>query len=233
MIEKINKNNPTENDQERLESLKKEVENLSTRDLIKKLIGRGQGEEQKLKGLSREELEEKLVREESLEIEEKPKKIDWLRGKLQEFKQAREGLVVAEANRKKFEGIKRVLTLKQGTKAGAKKEYENAKQEYDLKRAEYIGEHVGRKLKEQTKLADLRAEEFNKEKGWGRKFYEGYKKLGEWNVGKLLGEKVMGKLETNEGDSKLMRFAKGTGRFFTKSLSVRTALSFSMLGAGV
>ncbi|MCH7759735.1 hypothetical protein IID20_05260, partial [Patescibacteria group bacterium] len=242
MTEEINKKDSNFIPESTSGSIMEKPGNKELSDEYQRLINRGEEftKEELIQRLEKlgvkpdDDLDQKrLVRLWAEKKFKEPKKIDWLRGKLQEFKQAREGLVTAEVNRKKFEGIKRVLNLGQGTKAGAEKEYENAKQEYDLKRAEYIGEHVGRKLKEQTKLADLRVEEFDKKKGWGRKFYEGYKKLGEWNVGKLLGEKVMGKLETDEGDSGIMRFAKGTGRFFTKSLSVRTALSFSMLGAGI
>jgi len=86
--------------------------------------------------------------------------------------------------------------------------------------------------KEKKEVTLLRIEEFEREKGIGRKFYQAYQKLGKYNLGKLLGENFMNKLQKKEGDSKLKRFGKAGARFFISMANVRTAITAGLVGVG-
>ncbi|MDP1709693.1 MAG: hypothetical protein Q8L21_02295, partial [Candidatus Komeilibacteria bacterium] len=119
-------------------------------------------------------------------------------------------------------------------KAGKMKkpgEYEAAREAYEKARAEVVAGNVEKWLEEQTKLTDERAFESGEDKGLLARGYDAYKKLGEWNLGALL--KTDEKLRAQEGDTKLKRAAKATGRFATRTVSVRTAVSAGLFGLGL
>lgn len=169
-----------------------------------------------------------------------------LREALEDFRDAREKLVQSEADKKKIKGLRGVLGIEKGAQTKEErdaidKEYEESKENYELKRAEYIGEKVNRKLNEESRLAEEHAEAYNKEKGEGSKFYNAYKKLGKWNLGMLIKEKnmekILKKVESKESDDDAIKAAKWIARngfkFATNVLSVRTAISFSMFAGGL
>jgi len=207
------------------EKIDEEVDGLSDEEIKKELEERGLSVDMRSKNQNREQLKQvKLGRAETMA---------GLRDKLDEFKQSRQRFVEAEKNLKKYQGLKGALKMGGDAEASVQEEYDQASAEYEEKRAEYVGEKVNRMLGQQTELVKTRAENFDKEKGFGKKFYEGYKKLGKWNLGALLGDEIMGKLDKKEDDGKAKRFLKGTARFLTKTLSVRMAISTGLLGAGI
>ena len=213
---------------EALEKINEEVDGLSDEEIKDELEKRGLPVDMRSKRKNREQLKQvRLGRAETMA---------GLRDKLNEFKQSRQRFVEAENNLKKYEGLigsfKMAGDMEADTKENVQEEYDQALAEYEEKRAEYVGEKVNRMLNQQTELVKTRAENFDQEKGFGKKFYEGYKKLGKWNLGALLGDEFMKKLDRKEDDGKVKRFFKGTARFFTKTLSVRMGLSMGLLGAG-
>ncbi len=211
-----------------LEKINEEVDGLSDEEVKDELEKKGLPVDMRSKRKNREQLKQvRLGRAETMA---------GLRDKLNEFKQSRQRFVEAENNLKKYEGLigsfKMAGDMEADTKENVQEEYDQALAEYEEKRAEYVGEKVNRVLNQQTELVKTRAENFDQEKGFGKKFYEGYKKLGKWNLGALLGDEFMKKLDRKEDDGKVKRFFKGTARFFTKTLSVRMGLSMGLLGAG-
>ena len=139
---------------------------------------------------------------------------------LQALDGARERLVKAEKKLKEYEGLKGFFKgfLKKDEKASVETEYEDAQKEYQEARAEYVAGHVELMLDERMALADRRARELHKERGW---CYKNWKKLGELN-GEALYKKVFGK----EIESKIRRFA-------ARVLSVRLGVSAILLGGGL
>jgi len=153
--------------------------------------------------------------------------------KLTEIEKTRQRLIDTENDLNKYKGLKGIFKGGGEKRANIEQEYETASKEYKEQRDKYIGEKISRMLEEQTELVIAKAENFDKEKGFGKKFYEAYKKLGQWNLGALLGKKFMSKLEKEEGDNKLKRFSKGTAKFLLKMISVRMGISIGLLGAGL
>lgn len=207
-----------------------EVTALSDKEVDKELKKRGHIADKK----------ENIGNKKKLLIELRMKRaenIAGLRDKLEEFRHSRQEFVEAEKNLDKYHGLKGISKVFKKDYSDAynriRDEYFEKKDNYEEKRAEYMGEKVNRLLNEQAELADSKAQEFNKEKGIGQKFYEGYKKLGKWNLGALLGEKIMSKLDNQEGDNRAIKFLKGTGRFLARTLSLRLGISFGLLGVGL
>jgi len=159
-------------------------------------------------------------------------RIGELRIKLEEFRLSRQKLVYAEDDLKGCSGLKGLIESKKN-RVSAKEDYQKALKEYQEKRAEYIGEKANRYCNEQERLANFKAKEFGEEKGFGRKFYEKYKKLGEWNLGRLFGKKFLATLETKKDDPRILKITKFIDRFFFNTLSARTAISFGLLGVGI
>jgi len=230
--------------------LEKKIDSLKE-DIAKKelevdgLIYDDESKKQKIEYIERLKSELKIFEEVLTKAEEvakiqevepkKDSKVEELREKLIEFKEKRERLARAESNYKKYEGVIGGLRGKISKEDNSKvqEELETARDEYELARAEYIGEKSNRMLQEQMKLADARAEELSGEKSWTKKITAGYKKLGEWNIGKLIGEEKMEKLISQADDSLVKKVGKGIARFITKTVSVRSAISLSLVGVGV
>jgi hypothetical protein len=159
------------------------------------------------------------------------KRVGEIRQFLGKFKDSRNAML---EKKKAAESIGTVEgVLKKDEKAKLQEEAEQAEMEYKKMRAEYVGEKAHRFIGEKARLAEQQAEQFQQEKGFGKKVYDAYKKTGEWNLGKVLGEGVMKKLEANENDDTDTRVRKSVARFATKVISVRTAVSGAMLGAGL
>lgn len=139
-----------------------------------------------------------------------------------ETRESRENLAGLEAEEKKYEGLGALRLIAGGArkrKIELGGELESARKEYDEKRAEYVGEKAGRMMVEWSKAADTRAAELLKQRPVEAralgKLYDGYKWLGNQNL-----EKVW------KPESKL-------GRMAARALSLRTAVSAGLLGAGV
>jgi|GEM_PF-4180321 len=158
-------------------------------------------------------------------------RIGELRAWLKDFRGVREGILQKQKEIEKLGTVGGFLKKKEKERLQA--EAAALEQEYKTKRAEYVGEKAHRFLNEKARLAESQAGQYQKEKGFGRKFYDAYKKMGEWNLGKVIGEKGMQKLEAKEDDSKTTRVAKGVAKFAMKVISVRTAVSGALLGAGL
>ncbi|MEK7125532.1 MAG: hypothetical protein AAB880_01310 [Patescibacteria group bacterium] len=139
--------------------------------------------------------------------------------------------VLLPAEIKLDQARKMLLEAEKSDKSKTSIEYADALKEYQEARAEAVGGKVEAWLEEQIKLVEARAQEKSESKKWLGKGYDAYKKLGEWNLGALL--KSDEKLRTKEDDTKTTRVLKGVGRFATRTISVRTALSGAMLGAGL
>ncbi len=123
-----------------------------------------------------------------------------------------------EAQLKKFEGLgaARLLTSSGRTERTLlQAELAKAQEKYQELRGEVVGENVDKYLNEREKLVEVRRAALEKEKGLGTKIYEAYKKLGELNLTKL-GWKPTSRL----------------GRIAARALSVRTAISLGLAGAG-
>ncbi len=153
--------------------------------------------------------------------------------KLEKLKEARERLAAAEKNKKAYEGL--VGRLKSWIKKGDKKseaevEYDAAAKDYKTARAEYVAGSAERMLQERGDLADARARELYEKRG---KIYRAWKWLGDQNVEKLMPEKFKAKLAAWRPEGKLGRAAKFAARLGTKFLSLRTGVSFGLLGVGI
>jgi hypothetical protein len=203
-------------DKEKIEDLEKEI----NKDLEKEKV-----EKETKKEPAKEKESDKKEKTEEKKESKKEKTF-------QELQQARDNLIKAEINFKKYQGIKGFFKSIGDGKDKVEQEYEKAKKEYEGKKAEIFGENLNSFLNERLVLTDLRAQEYNQEKGFGQKFYDSYKKLGEWNIARLLGKETIEKLESQEDDPRVKKILKGTGRFLTKTLSVRLGISFGLLGAG-
>lgn len=152
--------------------------------------------------------------------------------KLEKLKEARESLAKAEKNKKAYEGLVGRFKgwIKKDEKSGAEAEYIAAKESYDKARAEYVAGSAERMLKERADLADARAREFYEKRG---KIYRAWKWLGEQNVEKLMPDKWKAKLASWRPEGKLGKVAKFGARLGTKFLSLRTGVSFGLLGVGI
>ena len=178
------------------------------------------------KKLTPEELEE--IRKERRE--ERQEKIAELKGKKKRTKADNKEL----GNLEKREFSEDIIAARKKLTSLEKNsdEYKEAYKEYNELRAQYVSHNEERALKENQRVVRDEITENSKEKGFGTKFYEAYKKMGEWNLAKLLGKEVMEKLESKEDDSRLNKIGKGLLRFSTKMVSVRTGISFGLLAAG-
>src|SRR6056297_3258339 len=143
---------------------------------------------------------------------------------------AREGLVEAEAAKKKYEGIMGKLKgfLDKDEKAEVVKEYEDALEEYQNAKYEYMDDIADEKIK----IMDMRIKEFSEKRGWLLKIKKAYEKLGKWNLSNLLGDKWKEKVKSNKDDSFFKKALKFGARFGTQTLSVRFLISASLIGAG-
>ena len=81
-----------------------------------------------------------------------------------------------------------------------------------------------RALKENQRVVRDEITENSKEKGFGTKFYEAYKKMGEWNLAKVLPEKVMEKLESKEEKRTVLKLSPGKAILGTGKLFVLSAM---------
>jgi len=129
----------------------------------------------------------------------------------------REKLSKARSKLKKFEGIRGALKrLKNKVAAAdAEAEFEESKDKYLEARAEFVAGKVERHLQENMELADAQADAFQKERGFGRKIYDAYKKLGDWNLTKL-GIKPKGRF----------------GKMLARAASVRTLIGAGLVAGG-
>ncbi|MBU4057277.1 hypothetical protein KJ695_05230, partial [Patescibacteria group bacterium] len=126
---------------------------------------------------------------------------------------AREGFVRAEKNYEKYKMLTGDISkiFKKGERVAVKEEYEKAKKEYESARAEHVADHLNVYVDERMKIADERAEKF--EKGKWKKTWDW---MGKQNLEKL-GWKPEGKI----------------GKFLAKGLNLRTAVSLGLLGTGI
>ncbi len=185
-------------------------------------------EAEREEGAEKPEAEPENILEEVAEEKTKAKEI---------LEEARKRLVEVEVLKKKYEGFKGLFKSRE-EKGKIEEEYEQMLREYQEAKAEYMEDIAEEKIA----ITDLRAEQFNKEKGFGKKFYDGYKKLGNYNAEWLLkktswGEKFVQKINAKSEGSKLTRLFKGALKGVTKvllrGLSLRTLISTSLLGIGV
>lgn len=114
-------------------------------------------------------------------------------------------------------------------KANIQKEYDEFLKKYQEARAKYVVADVSKLTEERMKLAEALVEA--KGKGEEHFLYKGYKWLGDQNVAKLFSEGFKWKL--SDEFQKDHPLATGTLRIAGKFLSVRTALSLGLLGAGL
>ncbi len=165
----------------------------------KELVGKAEKAEAEFK----EEVEEIL----SAEDLEKKSVLD----------KAREKFSAAKAKLKKYEGIRGALRRLKNKVAAvdAEAEVEYSKDKYLEARAEFVAGKVERHLEESMKLADAQADAFQKERGFGRKIYDAYKKLGDWNLTKL-GIKPKSKI----------------GKMIARAASVRTLIGAGLVAGG-
>ncbi|MCG2809027.1 MAG: hypothetical protein L6275_01660, partial [Candidatus Portnoybacteria bacterium] len=107
--------------------------------------------------------------------------------------------------------ISKVLFSGKKEKTAVGEEYKKAQKAYERARAEYVAEGLDKFIDERMKIADERAEKF--EKGKWKKTWDW---MGKQNLEKL-GWKPEGKI----------------GKFLAKGINLRTAVSMGLLGAGV
>ncbi|MBI2645151.1 hypothetical protein HYW94_03205 [Candidatus Uhrbacteria bacterium] len=167
----------------------------------------------------------------SAETGEAPKKtIEELRAALDT---ARDNLARKKGDLKEFEKLfvgvlKGIVHGKE--KANIQKEYDDVLKKYQEARAQYVVGDVSKLTEERMTLAEALVEA--KKEGSKEHFlYKGYKWLGEQNVAKLFGEKFGWKL--SDEFQKDHPLASGALRIAGKFLSVRTAISMGLLGAGL
>lgn len=172
---------------------------------------------------------EKIAAEEKKEAEEKEKE---RQAKLQKLGEAQAKLVATEKRLKEYEGLAGVFKgfFKRTEKAAVELEYEEAKKEYEKVRAEFVGSSVEKMLLARMSLADRRARELHEKRG---RIYRAWKWLGEQNLEKLMPEKWKAGLAKWRPEGKLGKLAKFTAQFGSKFLSLRTGLSFGLLGIGI
>ncbi len=114
-------------------------------------------------------------------------------------------------------------------KANIQKEYDEFLKKYQEARAEYVVGDVSKLTEERMTLAEALVEA--KGKGEEHFIVKGYKWLGDQNVSKLFGEKFGWKI--SDEFQKDHPLASGSLRIAGKFLSVRTAISMGLLGAGL
>lgn len=164
------------------------------------------------------------VREEMKEREKEKDKetkleLEGTEAEVEKMKEVRKAFINKEKEYQKYLGFTlkgRLFKGKKNEKAQAKKGYEEAKEKYEKARAEYVGEHLDRFVDERMKLADGRAEKF--EKGKWRKVWDWAGK--ELSVYRILEKKGI-KIEN--------RFSKA----LAKGLNARTLVSLGLLGTGL
>ena len=117
------------------------------------------------------------------------------------------------------------INLKPEERATAEKTLAEAKSKYEQARAEYMGADIERYLLERTALIQSHLDEYRtldngigtKINQAGIKLYQGWKKLGEWNIYDKAG----------------MSMQNRAGKAIFKSMSARTFISLGLLGSGV
>jgi hypothetical protein len=187
---------------------------------------------EKLKLGAREEMErsqeEKKKKDAEPEKEIKPKKpeeeVIELKdvislGEIPEVKAAREEFINNEKEYQKYLEFALKDKLFKGKKEGkaqVKKEYEEAKEKYEKARSKYVGKHMDRFVDERTKLADRRAEKFEKGK-WKKVWDWAGKELSLYRTLEKRGYKIENKF----------------GKFLAKGLNARTLVSLGLLGTGI
>jgi|GEM_PF-2547077 len=114
-------------------------------------------------------------------------------------------------------------------KANIQKEYDEFLKKYQEARVQYVVGDVSKLTEERMKLTEalVEAKGENKE----HFLYKGYKWLGDQNVAKLFGEKF--NLKLSDDFQEKHPLLTGVARIAGKFLSVRTALSLGLLGAGL
>ncbi len=127
----------------------------------------------------------------------------------------------------------------------AQAELEAARQEYLGMRSEAIGADAKKFTEELRELADVRAGKLSKDKGFGRKFYEGYRKLGAFNISNLFGKRqkelyeesmrnVRADIREKSWFNPLMyaqALRYGITKISEKALNARTAITYGLMGA--
>ncbi|MFZ5364932.1 MAG: hypothetical protein ACOZBH_01880 [Patescibacteria group bacterium] len=195
-----------------------ETEKKEAVGFFRGLFGRGKWQK-KEQSLAKLEAAQQAVEQKVQEFKQKTEEI--LSADQQEKKglldTAREKFVEAARKLKKYEGLRGCLRRLRDRfeAADAINAHQEAKHNYIESRAEFVGDSVEKHLKESMALADKQAEAFAADRGWGRKFYDSYKKLGEWNLTKL-GWEPKGRI----------------GRLVARAASVRTAISLGLLAGG-
>jgi hypothetical protein len=176
--------------------------------------------------------EEEARRRAEQEIKDEEVREGGEKEKLEKLREARERLAAAEKNKKAYEGLVGRFKgwIKKDEKSGAEAEFIMAEEEYKKARAEYVAGNAERMLKERADLADARARELHEKRG---KIYRAWKWLGEQNVEKIMPEKWKAKLAAWRPEGKIGKITKFATRLGTKFLSLRTGVSFGLLGVGI
>lgn len=172
----------------------------------------------KEKAEEKEEEKEKEKEEKDEEIEKIDEAIEAaLKEANEELDEARKKFVETEQEYRKFKGLLGSIkgVVLSGEKAAIKEEYEKAKETYEQIKGEVLGGYVDKLLAERIKLIDLKAEKVVGNKSWLKRGYEAYKKLGEYNLEKVIKPK-----------NRLFKFA-------ARMVSVRTGVSLALLGGAV
>jgi PPM family protein phosphatase len=144
-----------------------------------------------------------------------------LREKIQESRKARANLILIEEELNKKRKWKFGISTKGVKEMEAK--YKSAKENYEEKRAEYIGAKTWRLLKEKQKVAEEAARKYEESHKGEKYFLEKWRKLGEKNLLTLFGKEEWNPT-TKRGKA---------AKFLARGLSARSAISFSLLGVGV
>ncbi len=162
-----------------------------------------------------------------------------LREKLRIFKEKRERYLKAKLAYEKVSSSFAGKKMDKKKKEAILKEFYEAQSEYYQARAEYVGDKANRFVNERLKVAEAEAELVVADKKSSKfkekyhqvidGFYNGYKKLGEFN----LADKVLAKmLFKREQDGRVKRTIKTLVGMGGRFISARTALSFGLVGAG-
>lgn len=156
---------------------------------------------------------------------------------------ARENFELKKLEWEKYQGIAgmfRGRKLSKEDKSVIYEEYQAALQEYAREKAEYLADKSITYLENNTRLASgfekVIAENLGRKFGgearlWLEKIYAGYQKLGEWNIAKLF--KFEEKLAGWQPETKTGKVGKVLANIGGRYLSVRTAVSFGLLGGAV
>lgn len=158
----------------------------------------------------------------------------------QDLEIAKEKFEIKKAEWEKYQGLVgmfRGRKLSQEERSSIYNEYQAALQEYAQKRAEYLADKSAAYLEDNIALAEgfqkaiaknLERKFGGEARVWLEKIYAGYKKLGEWNLAKLF--KIEEKMAAWQPETKSGKVGKVLANIGTRYLSVRTALSFGLLG---